>query len=337
MNGKRLYFLLLLFIITVNIIVMAHGPSDVKVEKVSSPAEDGLFLKQEEVEKILSEKKSLAALFGLSSLLIAAMVLLGFLIDMMLLSFKFAGSRLDIRTYELPVIRWSVWDVARVVILFLFFGHIFIIIESFLADIFPIVREDNFRMVFNSSILDAMAIIFIMHFTLGQYKEKLVSLGLSTRNFLKNIFYGITGYVAAMPALAMALAISAAVAHLVKYMPEKQPVVELFLKEKSAPFLVYTGIFASIFGPIIEELFFRGFMYSAFKKAAGIFWAMIITSAVFALLHAHIIGFLPIMILGFLLAYLYEKTGTLVAPITVHMAHNLSMVFLVFLTKQLQA
>jgi membrane protease YdiL (CAAX protease family) len=40
------------------------------------------------------------------------------------------------------------------------------------------------------------------------------------------------------------------------------------------------------------------------------------------------------MILGLLLTYLYERTGTLVSSITVHIIHNLSMVFLVFLVKQ---
>jgi membrane protease YdiL (CAAX protease family) len=122
---------------------------------------------------------------------------------------------------------------------------------------------------------------------------------------------------------------------MIGYTPPKQPVVELFLKEKDAAFLFYTSIFAAIFGPMIEELFFRGFMYNAFKKRVGILPAMLVTAATFAALHAHAAGFLPIMVLGLGLAWIYEKTGTLVAPVTVHIAHNLSMVFLVFLVKQL--
>ena len=60
-----------------------------------------------------------------------------------------------------------------------------------------------------------------------------------------------------------------------------------------------------------------------------------VTAGLFAALHAHIVGFFPIMVLGMLLAYIYEKTGTLVSSVTVHMIHNLSMVFLVFLVKQI--
>ena len=130
------------------------------------------------------------------------------------------------------------------------------------------------------------------------------------------------------------LIITAVIINMTKYVPERQPLVELFLKEKDTAFLAYTSLFAAIVGPIIEELFFRGFMYAALKKYIGVFAAMVATAAVFAALHTHIVGFFPIMALGMLLAYLYEKTGTLVSSITVHVIHNLSMVFLVFLVKQ---
>jgi membrane protease YdiL (CAAX protease family) len=191
-------------------------------------------------------------------------------------------------------------------------------------------------MMVNSSILDVLTVIFIIHFTVGQYREKLISLGISLRNFSRNVFYGVVGYVAAVPALVAALIVIAVVVSVTKYVPEKQPIVELFLKEESPTFLAYSSVFAAFVGPFIEELFFRGFMYGALKRYVGIFASMALTSAVFAMLHAHIVGFLPIMMLGMLLAYLYEKTGTLVAPITVHMIHNFSMVFLVFLLKQLR-
>jgi membrane protease YdiL (CAAX protease family) len=100
-------------------------------------------------------------------------------------------------------------------------------------------------------------------------------------------------------------------------------------------FLLYTSLFAAIAGPIIEEIFFRGFFYSAVKKYIGVFWATLITAAMFAGLHAHLVGFMPIFALGILLAYLYEKTGTLVSSITVHVIHNVGMVLLVFFVKQL--
>jgi membrane protease YdiL (CAAX protease family) len=62
---------------------------------------------------------------------------------------------------------------------------------------------------------------------------------------------------------------------------------------------------------------------------------MMITSAVFASLHAHWVGFLPILALGLLLVYLFEKTGSLVPSMVVHMMHNVGMVVLVFVVRSI--
>ncbi len=59
---------------------------------------------------------------------------------------------------------------------------------------------------------------------------------------------------------------------------------------------------------------------------------MLLSGAAFALIHTSPIGFLPIMVLGCLLAYLYERTGSLASPLAIHVLHNtflmvLSMAF----------
>lgn len=346
---ERLYLLLFIFIVTINMLMVLTGDIKGKAKKRHAPtnvvgleemeakdAGEDIFLKRERIEKVLHEKKYLALVFKLASLLILAVIFLGILVDAILVSIKFAKKNLDLATYRMQAIRWGVLDVVKVVILFLFFGYIVIIIESCLAPFFPLLKNDNFRMILNSSILDALTVVFIIHFTVVRYKEGLVSLGLSVKNFFKNVFYGIAGYIATIPMLVGILIIISVIINVTKYVPEKQHVVELFLKEKNLTFLVYTSIFASIVGPFIEELFFRGFMYNAFKKSIGIFWAALFTSGLFASLHANVVGFLPIMVLGITLTYLYEKTGTLVSSITVHIMHNLSMVCLVFLMKQIR-
>ena len=41
------------------------------------------------------------------------------------------------------------------------------------------------------------------------------------------------------------------------------------------------------------------------------------------------------MLLGAFLAYLYEKTGSLVPAITVHVLHNGAIMFIVFMTREI--
>lgn len=341
---ERLYILLLVFIIVVNAIMSVPNharhkrpDSRAKVETGDAAKKSVLTpgLTQKDLEAILAKDKSTNIILSLASILIVAILMLGLIIDMMLVSSKMTKKSLDIATYKLKNVGWNISDVARVVILFLFFGYVTVIIEASLVRIFPLLKHDNLRMVVNTSMLDLLAAIFITYFAVRCYHEKIISLGLSVKNFLKNVFYGIVGYAAAAPVLVGTLFLVTYLVGIAKYVPEKQPIVELFLKEGNKPFLVYTSLFAAILGPFIEELFFRGFMYNAFKKRTGVFWATMITAAVFAGLHTNIVGFLPILVLGVLLTYLYEKTGTLVSPITVHIIHNLSMVFFVFLVKKI--
>lgn len=348
---ERLYLLLLIFIILINVVIVTapgrHHRTDTKRQAVSlqpsemksvqsqNTPEEETAARRERVEKLFTENRSLALIFSLTSLLILAVFFLGVALDAILVVRRLTGKRLDIATYHPQAVRWGVWDVAKVIILFLFFGYMLIIIESLLIRVLPIVKDQNIRMVFNSTILDILSALFIFYFSLILYKEKIASLGLSLKNFFRNVLYGIAAYVAILPVLVAILAAIAIVANMTHYVPQKQAVVELFLKEKNVNVLLYTSIFAAIFGPVFEELFFRGFMYNALKKGIGVFWSMVISASLFAALHAHAVGFFPIMVLGLLLAYLYEKTGTLVSSITVHVAHNLAMVCLVFLIKPL--
>lgn len=345
---ERLYILLLIFIILVNIAIMmpaggraggdkkAKGSAVTQAGAAPAKADEDIFAKREKLETALRDNKPLALILNLATLLIMAVICLGLLIDTLLLMLRSEKKEIDIRTYSPPgPVRWNLWDVAKVVILFLFFGYMLIMIESFLVFIFPLVRDNNFRMILNSSILDVLAVVFIIYFSVGEYKERLEALGLSLKNFVKNVFYGIVGYLATVPVL-MAVVISTAIIVTVfKYTPPQQAVVQLFMKEENVRFLIFTSFFASIAGPIIEELFFRGFMYNALKKKMPVLWAMVLSAAAFAVLHAHAVGFLPILVIGMLLAYLYEKTGTIVSSVTVHILHNMSMVGFVFLLKQL--
>ena len=117
------------------------------------------------------------------------------------------------------------------------------------------------------------------------------------------------------------------------YEPPVQPIVGVLLEERDTSILWMSAFFAAVFGPVAEEIFFRGFMYPAVKEKWGKTAGIIGTSVIFSFLHVHVVGVLPIIALGVFLAYLYEKTGTLLVPIAVHIIHNVSMVILVFLVR----
>jgi membrane protease YdiL (CAAX protease family) len=74
--------------------------------------------------------------------------------------------------------------------------------------------------------------------------------------------------------------------------------------------------------PVVEEILFRGFLQPAVRTTFGKLKAIFISGLLFALIHLNAHVFLQIFILGLLLAYLFEKTESLIAPITVHICHN---------------
>ncbi len=81
-----------------------------------------------------------------------------------------------------------------------------------------------------------------------------------------------------------------------------------------------------VVGPLAEELFFRGGLHAVLRRSFPPLQTILVTSLFFAAAHA---GRTPFPVIPFIggLAFsaLYEKTGTLLAPVLVHAAGNLAI------------
>jgi membrane protease YdiL (CAAX protease family) len=86
---------------------------------------------------------------------------------------------------------------------------------------------------------------------------------------------------------------------------------------------------------VAEEILFRGVVYPSLRRHIPMLAAMIASGSLFALIHGNWLGVLPITLLGVLLAYLYERTGSLLAPIAVHIFHNIFLISKVMLMNAL--
>jgi len=82
-----------------------------------------------------------------------------------------------------------------------------------------------------------------------------------------------------------------------------------------------------LLAPVFEELLFRGFLYRSLRDLLTPGGAMVASAFVFGLVHLQPGNLLPLSALGFVLAWLYERSGTLWAPVLVHAAWNLGGVF----------
>lgn len=77
-----------------------------------------------------------------------------------------------------------------------------------------------------------------------------------------------------------------------------------------------------ILAPIIEELLFRGLIYTKLRANYGASSTIIVSSIIFAGFHLELQIFLPLFILGCIIGYIYEKSDSLWVPILFHLINN---------------
>jgi membrane protease YdiL (CAAX protease family) len=101
-----------------------------------------------------------------------------------------------------------------------------------------------------------------------------------------------------------------------------QETVKILQNSTNPEILGLMVIAAVVAAPLCEEIVFRGYLYPAAKRFAGPWAAGIGSALVFAAAHGSIAALLPLFIFGCLLVFIYEKTGSLWAPIAVHFCFN---------------
>lgn len=95
------------------------------------------------------------------------------------------------------------------------------------------------------------------------------------------------------------------------------------LQNATDPVVIGLMAFAAVIAaPLCEEIVFRGYVYPAAKKFAGPWVAMVCSALIFGAAHGSLAALLPLFIFGCVLVILYEKTGSLWAPIAVHLCFN---------------
>ncbi len=88
------------------------------------------------------------------------------------------------------------------------------------------------------------------------------------------------------------------------------------------PGLIFMLLVGGLVAPVVEELVFRGFIYSAWERRFGWVVSTILTSALFGLYHPQ---FGWTFLSSIIFIWIYRRTGTLRAPMFVHAVFNLSL------------
>lgn len=112
-----------------------------------------------------------------------------------------------------------------------------------------------------------------------------------------------------------------------KVMPPPGWFMELFNRLFESDFGIWGGIVrVVILAPVVEELIFRGVIFSGFQKNYSPFWSVFFSALLFALFHLNPWQLGPTFLLGLLLGLVRLRTGSLLAAIFTHALHN-GMIF----------
>jgi membrane protease YdiL (CAAX protease family) len=116
--------------------------------------------------------------------------------------------------------------------------------------------------------------------------------------------------------------------------PEQTDVTEQLGFDESTLAAIVAGALIVAVAPFAEELFFRGFFFAGLRGRLPFPIAAVGSGILFGAVHldgANLIAALQLTILGVILAWLYERTGSLWAPIALHAVNN-SIAFSVLVT-----
>lgn len=128
----------------------------------------------------------------------------------------------------------------------------------------------------------------------------------------------------AWPFAGLLLATVVQLAERVVPMPNNMPIEKFF----STPLNAYLmGLLGVVIAPIVEELFFRGYLYPVIARRFGLIGGVLLTGAVFAVFHAGQLGYtwaplLIMLVVGVTLTAVRAFTKSVAASTLTHITYN---------------
>lgn len=134
-------------------------------------------------------------------------------------------------------------------------------------------------------------------------------------------------------ALGIALALIVQASSALLPIPKSLP-IDRYFRDATGAYLM--AAFGVTFAPLVEELFFRGFMYPALARRLGMIASVVITAALFACIHSSQLAsawapLLLLFIVGVVLTVVRARTGSVAAAFLTHIGYNGTLFTLLYL------
>ncbi|HLW47731.1 MAG TPA: CPBP family intramembrane glutamic endopeptidase [bacterium] len=173
-----------------------------------------------------------------------------------------------------------------------------------------------------------------------KYRLPLGALGLRLDHARRRLLQGaaasaaaVLGNFAGQSLTVFVLALSMGQAEASKYVNSEQqrsPIYRLLPQLHAGLDILVFALIIGVVVPIGEEIFFRGLALGALRRALNRHAAVVVSALFFALAHLQVVELVPILILGLVLGYLYDLTGSLIPGMIAHGLNNLAALLLFY-------
>lgn len=174
--------------------------------------------------------------------------------------------------------------------------------------------------------LAAYALIFLYIYSVVVYHYRLP--------FWKGMKWGRLGTGGLLRYIAWGILLTIAIQITAALLPDHAsfPLERMFSSQNASYAL---AVFAVVIGPFMEELIFRGVLFSAFETRIGLTFAILATAALFAAMHIpeysgawHHVLF--IFAVGLVLSIVRGATGSLAPCVVLHVTYNACLMVVLF-------
>jgi len=176
------------------------------------------------------------------------------------------------------------------------------------------------------AVVTIAAMMFLAHI---HFARRLKGFGLNIKTIFKDFFMAIVNLLAVWPLILAAVTVTIYFAKLFTdqdYQMQQHQQLEMITEYQQLQLRIMIVFVAVVIAPLLEEMMFRGFVQTTIRSFINIrnsAWPAIAASSVFfAMMHADPGHWPSLFILGVCLGYSYEKSGSLLRPIFIHLFFN---------------
>jgi membrane protease YdiL (CAAX protease family) len=188
---------------------------------------------------------------------------------------------------------------------------------------------------FVSAILQIGLIATMLIIAHKAFARRLRGFGLNFRTIHKDTGYAVVNLLAVYPLIIFFLVAVTYIGQVLKgdFEIEKHQTLTFLSENSSIIIKAMTILTVVVIVPVFEEMVFRGFLQSTLRSATTPWTAVLVVSSFFALFHYPNYAHMPsLFFLSCGLGYAYERSGSLLRPILMHIFFNGTSVAMTFLT-----